>query len=172
MKKKIALILMMIIGIGRVNAEDLIEEEVKELNAPTFKTTVLESSYINVTIDEYNEELTYSLYKATSSTGKYSLVKTLASDSYTDKSVTIGKKYYYKVKVCDLEQCVKSEVVSVKSILGVPGVSAASTNKTTNKITYNKVSGASGYQIYYSTKKMVLINCLKQQLLLVIHIKI
>ena len=40
----------------------------------------------------------YEVYQATSSGGKYTKVKTTTSTSYTVKSLTKGKKYYFKVR--------------------------------------------------------------------------
>ena len=40
----------------------------------------------------------YKLYRATSKSGNYKLIKTTTSTYYTNKSLTKGKKYYYKVK--------------------------------------------------------------------------
>lgn len=40
----------------------------------------------------------YKLYRATSKSGKYKLIKTTGSNYYTNKSLQKGKKYYYKVK--------------------------------------------------------------------------
>ena len=43
----------------------------------------------------------YQIYRATSKSGKYSKIKTITSrstTSYTNKSLTLGKTYYYKVR--------------------------------------------------------------------------
>ncbi|MDY2679965.1 MAG: hypothetical protein SOV50_04880, partial [Lentihominibacter sp.] len=40
----------------------------------------------------------YKLYRATSRSGSYKLVKTTSSTSFTDRSLKKGKKYYYKLK--------------------------------------------------------------------------
>ncbi len=40
----------------------------------------------------------YQVYRATSKTGKYSLVATTSNRSYTNKGLKTGKYYYYKVR--------------------------------------------------------------------------
>lgn len=40
----------------------------------------------------------YYIYRATSSSGSYSMVNNTSSTYYDDRGVTVGKKYYYKVK--------------------------------------------------------------------------
>ena len=60
----------------------------------------------------------YKVYRATSKTGTYSLVKTTTSSSYTDSKASSGKTYYYKVvAVCSntAGNSAYSSVVSIKS---------------------------------------------------------
>ena len=60
----------------------------------------------------------YKVYRATSKTGTYSLVKTTTSLSYKDTKATSGKTYYYKVvAVCSntAGNSAYSSVVSIKS---------------------------------------------------------
>ena len=40
----------------------------------------------------------YQVYRATSSTGKYTKLATTTDTSYTAKSLTAGKKYFFKVR--------------------------------------------------------------------------
>ena len=40
----------------------------------------------------------YRVYRATSKSGKYKNIKTTKSKSYTDKAVSGGTRYYYKVR--------------------------------------------------------------------------
>lgn len=58
--------------------------------------------------------ITYKVYRATSKSGKYKLIKTTKSTSYTNKGLAVGKKYYYKVVAyrSSGEKCGTSAVVS------------------------------------------------------------
>jgi hypothetical protein len=102
----------------------------------------------------------YMIYRSTSKNGKYSLVKTISSaatTSWTDKDVKTGKTYYYKIKASvTTNKTTTSGYSKVKSAKCVPakpaGVKAASSTKNQVKVSWNKVSGASGYEIYRKEK--------------------
>ena len=62
--------------------------------------------------------VSYKVYRATSKTGTYSLVKTTTSSYYKDTKATSGKTYYYKVvAICSntAGNSVYSSIVSIKS---------------------------------------------------------
>ncbi|MCI8327583.1 MAG: hypothetical protein HFI37_07385 [Lachnospiraceae bacterium] len=104
----------------------------------------------------------YAIYRSTSKNGTYKKIATIKSAktlNYTDKKLTTGKKYYYKVRAY---QTVKKKKVwgkysSVKAGTPIPskvsGVKATSVDGNKIKLTWNKVSGAKSYTIYRSTSK-------------------
>lgn len=98
----------------------------------------------------------YELYRSNSSTGKYSLIKSTTSLSYTNSSLTTGTKYYYKVRAYRTVGLAKvysgySLIVSTKPIPSVPAnFRITRVSSTSAKITWGRVSGASGYEIYRS----------------------
>ena len=68
--------------------------------------------------DKVDGAVSYKVYRATSKTGIYSLVKTTTSMSYRDTKATTGKTYYYKVvAVCSntAGNSAYSGIVSIKS---------------------------------------------------------
>ena len=103
----------------------------------------------------------YAIYRSTSKNGTYSRIKTITSGStlsYTNKGLTTGKRYYYKVRAY--------RVVSGKNIYGSysyvksatpvpakPTLTAVSAGYDSVKLTWSKVSGVSRYAIYRSTSK-------------------
>ena len=101
----------------------------------------------------------YQVYRATSKSGKYSLVKTTTSTSFTDGKKTTGSTYYYKIRAYRTVSGKKiygsfSDIVSVKLIPNtVKGVKASSASYSSLKISWSKVSDASGYQVYRATSK-------------------
>ena len=103
----------------------------------------------------------YEVYRATSKNGTYSLRKTVTSQSslsYTNTGLTTGKTYYYKVrayKVVNGENLYSdfSEVASAKPQLSSPTGKASSASYNSNKVTWNKVAGADGYEIYRATSQ-------------------
>lgn len=102
----------------------------------------------------------YEIYRAASIAGEFRKIKTVSS-GVTSLSVTAqtGTTYHYKVKAFKMVNGVKwygldSKVKSVTSLLSqakLTSVKRSSSSKVTVK--WKKVTGASGYQIYYSTKK-------------------
>ncbi|TWT27798.1 S8 family serine peptidase [Planomicrobium sp. CPCC 101110] len=104
----------------------------------------------------------YAVYQATSKTGKYSNVKTIGSGSrlsYTKTGLSTGKTYYYKVRAYRTVNGKKyfgpySKIASAKSAVSqVSSVKSASSDYRKNKISWSKVTGASGYTVYQATSK-------------------
>ena len=102
----------------------------------------------------------YEVLRATSKTGTYKSVKTITSGStvsYTDKSLATGTTYYYKVRAYRTVDKTKvyssySSVVSAKPVLKTPSVKLTSGSKKAT-IKWEKISGASGYEVYRATSK-------------------
>ncbi len=96
----------------------------------------------------------YEVYRATSTTGSYTLMGTASGTGYTSAGLTTGTTYYYKVRV----KCITgstttyggySAVVSAKPILSAPAsVKAASASYSSVMLTWSAVSGAGGYEVY------------------------
>ena len=104
----------------------------------------------------------YKLYRATASGGSYKLVATLpaGTSSYLNKGLTPGGDYYYKLSaVRDVHNgvLIDGALSSSKNIrlnLNKPAISGISNLKGRKvQLKWKKQSGATGYQIYYSTKK-------------------
>ncbi|MEH7084096.1 S8 family serine peptidase [Neobacillus drentensis] len=103
----------------------------------------------------------YEVYRATSKTGSYSKVATVngSTASYANSSLTTGQTYYYKVVAYTTVEGKKlvspsSSIVSAKPGLKTPtSVKAAKASSTSIKVSWAKVSGASGYELYRATSK-------------------
>ncbi|MHB1454068.1 MAG: fibronectin type III domain-containing protein, partial [Saccharofermentanales bacterium] len=102
----------------------------------------------------------YSIYRATSSAGTYTLVTTIAAataPTYTNTSLATGTTYYYKVNAYRLVGTTKvygsqAAAVSAKPIPATVGtITAARYSATSIKISWPAVSGASGYELFRST---------------------
>lgn len=100
----------------------------------------------------------YKIYRADKKDGKYKCIKTISDKgtiTYTDKKLTINKNYYYKVapyKSSTIGK--KSRVVSAKPSLAKPkSVAATAKGSKTVNISWKKVSGASGYEVYRADSK-------------------
>ncbi|OPJ64035.1 fibronectin type III domain-containing protein [Clostridium oryzae] len=98
----------------------------------------------------------YQIYRAASKEGNYSLVATVSTTSYSNTKLTVGKSYYYKIRaygILDGNTTYSdfSPIRSAKLILSVPkSVKASVYSFDSVNVSWKKVSGASGYEIYRS----------------------
>lgn len=70
----------------------------KKLPAPkTVKVSISGTSNVKVSWTKTSKAKKYTIYRATSKSGKYKKIGTTKSVSYTDKKTSKGKTYYYKV---------------------------------------------------------------------------
>ncbi|WP_343339120.1 immunoglobulin-like domain-containing protein [Terrisporobacter petrolearius] len=111
-----------------------------------------------ITWSKVNNVDGYEIYRAISKTGTYSLNKTVTSGSYSNTGLTTGKTYYYKVRAYKVVDGKKqygdfSQVVSSSPKLSSTNAKSVSAAYNSNKVTWSKVSGASGYEVYRATSK-------------------
>ncbi len=99
----------------------------------------------------------YRLYRATSKSGTYTKVAETTSTSITNKSLTTGKTYYYKVRAIRTASGTTangsySSIVSAKPIPAAPtGVTTTRVSNSSLKVSWSKVSGTTKYQVYRAT---------------------
>ena len=100
----------------------------------------------------------YKVYRATSKTGKYTLLKTTTALSYSDSKIVGGKNYYYKVvayyksgstTITGKDSAVKLQVGTLKKV----SLTVKNTKKSTASLSWKKIGGAKKYQIYRATSK-------------------
>ena len=131
--------------------------------APTF--SIKNSYYTSLKLEwTHNAPIAtgYKIYRATSKNGKYSYVATVKANetdlgsklSYTDTKKTFNKTYYYKIRAYYEDENGKttysgySSIKSKKVVTPAPTLEGNTSGFLKNKLTWNKVSGASGYAIY------------------------
>ena len=93
-----------VVKAGRYDSKDRVmtaqsnkvKVSVEKVN-PTITLTAASKS-IKVSWKKIEGVTNYEVYRATSKTGKYTKIKTTTSTSYTAKSLTPGKSYYFKVR--------------------------------------------------------------------------
>lgn len=102
----------------------------------------------------------YEIYRYNASTKKYEKIATntkSSKNSYTDKSKEAGSTYQYKVRAY-VKAKKKTTYGSYSSVLktatktSTPTLTGTSQSKKA-KLSWEKVEGATGYEIYMSTKK-------------------
>jgi|GEM_PF-1668523 len=102
----------------------------------------------------------YKVYRATSSTGSYSMINTVYSPSYTDSGLSSLTTYYYKVAASNsYGDSSQSSYVSGTTTSGgtgsapatPTGLSVGATSSTSIAISWNFVSDATSYKVYRSS---------------------
>lgn len=103
----------------------------------------------------------YRIKRSTSKNGTYKTITTIGSGSttsYSDKGLTGGRTYYYKVESINVVHSKKgysgdSKSVSGKTLKQVVITSAQGKTSTSLSLKWEKVTGIDGYQIYRTTAK-------------------
>lgn len=132
-------------------------------NRKTSVTSVKSTAYnkLKVSWKVVPAATSYQIYRSTAKDGDYQNIKTINSvgtSSWTDGSVKTGKTYYYKIKTVVKTQNGEqtSGFSNVKYAKAVPvktTLKAKASDAKNVKLTWSKVKGASGYEIYRSNSK-------------------
>lgn len=126
---------------------------------PTVKVSATTTSSIKLTWSKVSGAKTYTVYRYDGK--KYVKIGSTTSTSYTNKKLTAGKTYYYKVTASTVvskktyTSDYSSKVTASTNPAKVTSLKATATSNTV-KLTWAKVSGASTYTVYSynsSTKK-------------------
>ncbi len=126
-----------------------------------FKATSAGYSSIRLSWKKVGGAYGYVIYRSTSKNGGYKAIATIKKGkitSYTNKRLSAGKTYYYKLRpfktVKNKRQYMSySAVVSARPVPGRVNFTKATAGTRKAVLRWKKVSGASGYQIYRSTSK-------------------
>lgn len=112
---------------------------------------VASSGKIKVSWEKVAGAKGYKVYRATSKTGAYKLMKTTTGTSYTNTAVDAGKTYYYKVVAVHSNSAANSaysEVQSRTCDLARPVVTVSRNSSGKPVIRWDAVSGAKKYTLY------------------------
>ncbi|MCQ4635216.1 RICIN domain-containing protein [Anaerovorax odorimutans] len=127
---------------------------VVSLKAPEVKGTAKSCDTAQIIWSPSQGAESYQVYRSGSAEGSYGKIGYAAAASFTDRGLTPGKTYYYKVRACGDTQgrtaaSVFSGAVKVSPGLAVPTVKVKRGKKRA-VVTWSAVSGKSGYQVYRS----------------------
>ena len=114
-------------------------------------SNVSSSGKIKVSWDEVEGAVAYKIYRATSKTGEYKLMKTATGSTYTNTSAQAGKAYYYKVVAVHANTDANSDYSEIKSRtcdLARPVVSVSLSTSGKPVVSWNEVDGAVKYTVY------------------------
>lgn len=125
---------------------------VKKSSTPTISyTQSKKGGKLKVKWSAVDGATSYKVYRSTEKDGDYTELATVTgTTSYTDTSVKVGKKYYYKVCAVFSNGTVGSLSAAVSGVALDKATITSVVSKSKNKIqiTWKKVSGASGYYVY------------------------
>jgi len=109
---------------------------------------------VKVTWKKAKNAKKYEVYRATSKNGSYKKVKTTTARSYTNTKLVTGKKYYYKVRAVNGKKkgSFSTKKYAVPKLKKTTGVKVVAGSKSI-KVSWSKVSGAKGYQVYRAVGK-------------------
>ncbi len=128
---------------------------IAKLPRPTVTlSNITQSGKIRVSWTAVEGAQKYEVYRATSKSGSYRLIKTTSATAMTNTSTTAGKKYYYQVKAIAENPDASSALSSAKSRtckLAQPVITL--TNAASGRITlsWEAIEGTTEYKVYRST---------------------
>lgn len=134
-----------------------------KLTTPKVKISVIssEESTLKLSWDKVEGANKYYIYRRDTKSGSLKLVAKTSKLYYKDTNVSKNKTYYYKVRAYQIKnnKVVKksdtSSIVSkaIVSLAKVKNVKATAVSDSKIKISWDKVSGATRYYLYYATSK-------------------
>lgn len=145
-----------------VDKTDFVEKSVSLGKVETLTTASSAYNKVKLTWSGVDGATGYRIYRSTSPTSGFAKIKSITLNSkvtYTNSGLSCGTTYYYKVRAYRLIDGnyyfgEYSPIVAGKAVPAKPtSVSVAKASKTKVKISWNKVTGASGYRVYRSKSK-------------------
>jgi len=123
---------------------------------PKLSVTLRDYNLFSINVGGVPGGSKYEIYKSETKAGPYEKIGTLPGVGlHLDGNVTLGKTYYYKVRVCNNEnRCgAYTSVVSRRSAPRVPGFSLRSPAARKVRVTLSSIANADGYEIYRATRR-------------------
>lgn len=130
-----------------------------ELSAPTGVNATQSGTSINITWNSVSGASSYKVYRSSSSSGTYSLLESTSSTSYTDNSPLSGYNYYKVSAVNSTGESTQSSYASCEYTSSggnetqkpstPSGVTATAQSSSSIKVSWNTVSEATSYEVYY-----------------------
>ena len=144
-------------GLKYFSAYSTVVSAVPQLPAPSsLKVSTKATTSITLSWNAVSGASGYEVYRATSSNGTYSKLGEVTTTSRKCPGLSSGKKYFFKVRAFVTINGTKyfgaySSVVSDVTLLAAPTVKISATTTTSITLSWNAVSGATGYEAYRST---------------------
>lgn len=167
-KNYIKIIFCTVLALACIFSFGEIDAYAASLKAPSVTAESTSATSVKLKWKKNKAAKKFTIYRSTKKNKGFKAVKTVKKSTltYTDKKLTCGKTYYYKVKAINGKKSKTSKVKKVKVVpVKVKTISAASSKCGEITVTYGKSSGASGYQLSCSPTakgKFTVVNTSKQ----------
>ena len=122
-----------------------------------FKVVMPGISFMDLSWSAVTGATGYEILRSSSSTGTYVLVGTITSaTTFKNTGLTFNATYYYKIRAYTTINTTKvysltSTYISAKAIPSTVTLTVTNLTSKTNALSWPAITGATGYQIYYST---------------------
>ena len=133
---------------GVVNTDEPVE--ILYVAPPETITFANNSASTTVTWNQVDGAIGYEVYRATDSTGEFTLVASVGGNvlKYTDSNVESGKTYMYKVRSKSVEGYSAFSKAATNVFLAIPQISSIANSYTGITFSWKPVAGADSYRIY------------------------
>ena len=117
------------------------------------------TTWIKLTWEKAEGAAGYVVYRYDKATDSYKKLKSTTALTYTDKELTAGTKYTYKVvpygksKTGNVYYSKTETIIGTATRTKTPTVTVTSSGTSKAVVKWNNVSGETGYQVWYSTSK-------------------
>ena len=148
-------------GRGNYTGSKTITFKIVPKTVTNTKVSSATSSSIKLSWSKVSNASGYRIYRSTSKNGTYAKIKDITSKStlnYTNSSLSSNKKYYYKIKSFKTVNGQRyygyySSITSGETKLSNPTVKLSTPKSKSIKVSWKKISGAKGYEVYRATSK-------------------
>lgn len=126
---------------------------IKRLSTPTKLKLVNKTAGITFSWSKVTGADSYRIYRKAGNALSWSYVRTLKSNSYTDKNTVSGRNYRYTVRAIYSDTLgAYSQTGVITKRLDTPTNLKATNRPSTIRISWSQVNGANGYRIYRKTQ--------------------
>ncbi|MDR2576339.1 MAG: hypothetical protein LBC52_07850 [Treponema sp.] len=132
---------------------DLIDDTLSRFPPPNIKAAGISQTEIRLTWDAVPEAVGYQVYRGSGASSGFTLINSLATNTYTDTGMSPKTTLYYRVSTKDINGESEQSNALRASTLPVPvptGLKAAPSGDGAVYLTWNYVPVATAYKVYRS----------------------
>ena len=137
---------------GKIQSADSATKKIIFISAPKLSSVANTTSGVELKWTKVSGCQGYYVYRQEGKTWKkIAIVKGYSKVTYTDKTAKNGKAYTYKVKAYDGKNQSADSATKKITFISAPKAKSIATTKAGITFIWNKVTGATGYEVYRAT---------------------